>query len=536
MQPTPVSRAGAEAQTGSRSRPAVVVRDLIADSVLETPAGFSDLSPAVTVVLPTFRRGDNGMLEACIASVLAQTFNDLELIVIDDGSTDSTRRVIEQHMAADPRIATIRHPKNVGLPALSCYEGIARARSSRVFFTFDDNTLVDDALETMMAAADSRPNGHFFYGEVLSVFPGHDQVDGAGEFSRERLFEGNFIPNGAVLADREVFERCGHYDPHISMTRLCDWDLWIRISREYELHHVDKVIATERGRTQSDSIGNTHVWDRALVAEWMSVDRSARLRPEAILDYDVAEIPPVLSELSRAKIETLTDRFFGPGAPQGDDVGYTLLVCDGFTEELLDVFTPTAGPVRVVGATYFQLEVLGFWDLVVSARTVVLAGDVAKAEIVGSRLRAIEKRYDYYVPEDDRGFAVADAVGREFFGGVERLLRRGTSSSVRFADAESIDALRGGPMSELRGALDNAAWSETPLALLAQRNPVVTMLGSIALENGLVRTVPRELVEVVPNGYYTPHELTARVTGKLRRRPWALFGYLRSGLRGLGSR
>lgn len=523
----PVSSAGAEAVTFHDGAPSVLVRDVIAASTFESGRGFDDLTPTVTVILPTYRRGDSGMLRACIASVVAQTFTNWELIVVDDGSTDSTRTVIETFIAEDPRIATIRHPRNIGLPGLSCNEAILKARGEKIFFTFDDNSLDPAALETMVAAATAGPDRHFLYAEVFAPYPGHDRTEGTGDFSLARLHEQNFIPNGAVLLDRHVFDRCGMYDPHILLTRLCDWDLWLRVTREYEPFHVEQVIATENGRTQADSLGNSHAWDPALAEEWIASDRVSRLRPDAILDYDVASAPNDLTELSRGKIRAYAQRFFGSRTASDESgTGYLLLLCTEVTAHLRETFVYNREAVRVVPITYFQAEVLGFWDLMLAARGVVFADDVAQAVPLAERLRAAQKDYDYYTPDGSSASTAGERARDEFLAGATRILSRSGD------DARPIEVRLGNAAAESPGGLRPTS---TSLADLYADASSPDMLAYGALMNNLVRSAPLQPVEVVPEGYYTAAEFAARLRRRLRQQPFAVFRILRSGLRSLRS-
>ena len=93
--------------------------DLVKASVFKCADGFEGLHPEISVILPTFRRGDNGLFQKCVDSLLNQTFKNFELIIIDDASTDSTAEHIRSYMAKDPRVAVIRHQRNIGLPAVS---------------------------------------------------------------------------------------------------------------------------------------------------------------------------------------------------------------------------------------------------------------------------------------------------------------------------------------------------------------------------------------------------------------------------------
>ncbi len=85
-------------------------------------------SPAVSVVLPTYQRCASGQLQRAIESVLAQSFDDLELLMMDDGSTDGSADLIDDIRARDGRVVHVRHEVNCGIHTIAPERG-HRARA-----------------------------------------------------------------------------------------------------------------------------------------------------------------------------------------------------------------------------------------------------------------------------------------------------------------------------------------------------------------------------------------------------------------------
>lgn len=287
------------------------VSELIKDSIWKNSDNFYSFTPEVTVILPTYSRGDNGLFEACIKSILNQTFKNFELIIIDDGSFDSTQEHIKKFIQNDDRIAWIRHPKNIGLPALSCNEAYLKARAHKIFYAFDDNEYEPDAIEVLYNYHNDNPEVKVCYSATKVLTPnGNIEILGSDDFDIEKLWFGNNIPNGTVLVDKEVFETVGLYDSHISITRLCDWDIWLRIGQRFHIYRIDKILSTEKGPIQSDSLWYTHHRDYQLILEWMATNRNKALKPENFPDYDVTHIPKNISYLSKTKILNLLNKNF----------------------------------------------------------------------------------------------------------------------------------------------------------------------------------------------------------------------------------
>lgn len=510
---------------------AKTVRELIAGSTWEVANGFGELSPKVTIPLPTFRRGDNGLLRQCIESVLAQTFTDFELIIIDDASVDSTRAIIEEFIAIDPRVATIRHRRNVGLPTVSCNEAILRARADMIFFAFDDDIFEPDALQTLWDYHLEHPEAVFMHGIAKAPAPGEEPAYfGRGGFEMSRLRVANTIPNCAVLMHRLVFDSVGLYDPHVSMIRIADWDLWLRIAERFEIHSVDKVLVTELGRTQLDSLGNSQLFDAALTREWFSQSRDASLLPDRFLDYDVAAAPASLSPLARAKIGSLVATRYPwmQSSEEPPPTGYVLLVCDQFDEPFETVFAglPTGIAAHFVTAGHAQLHFFRMYDLVLGASCVVFYGGGEITVALAQLLRTHQSPYYLFVGDERSAAAVVecDAADPGFIAGCQGVIvvaGEVRERSVRDGLHPNIIGLAGtsGGPSELIGTLLRAHPARTITEVMGMLNTSI------------------EIRHAIPAGYYTPREFLAELGGRLRARPFStLRSVLRAAFRRRGER
>jgi rhamnosyltransferase len=251
--------------------------------------------PLVSIFLPTYRRGDSGRLEAALESVLAQEFRDFELLVADDGSTDSTASILTSFAARDKRVRAVRHQRNSGLPALRVAQLLPMATGAYCAHMFDDDIWYPHALTVLVNALEEHPDWDMTYGNVVWPYQlpdgtvARDAVLGRepGQFDAARLQVSNYISHVAVLFRRNVLDRVGVYDPHILVRRLCDWDLWLRIASVGTIGHTDVLVGESNGRTTADSLGRTASVDPELARLYMSLDRDALLHPQRVLAYPV---------------------------------------------------------------------------------------------------------------------------------------------------------------------------------------------------------------------------------------------------------
>ncbi|VVM78731.1 glycosyltransferase family 2 protein [Pseudomonas fluorescens] len=275
------------------------VKDLIRETQWLPGSSYGDSKPIISVLLPTFRRAKSGKFRKAIESVLSQTLAELELIIVDDASTDGSADIIAEFMAKDGRVSCLRHPENIGLPAISEYEAYSKSRGSYIAFAFDDDIFFPDALRELYAHAQMTPD-QVVYGSVAmrvnELGSGEDKVEHLGaSLSTNNINCWNFIANNAVLVPRFIFDDIGLYDPHILMTRVCDWDLWRRIARKYILRYVDVSVGEVGGPATDDSLGKTYALDSWASEERIKQERNVSLRPENIDEYDIFSLPEFTS-------------------------------------------------------------------------------------------------------------------------------------------------------------------------------------------------------------------------------------------------
>lgn len=183
----------------------------------------------VSVILPTYNRA--ALLPEALASVLGQTHGDLELVVVDDGSTDDTRQVVAPFLA-DGRVRYFFQP-NQGLAATR-NRGVAEASGDLLAFLDSDDAYPPDALERHLAVLVADPG-------VGMTVGGYDFMDADGQHLGRRrpweeggqtdltgwLFHCYTMP-GAVMLRRQWFERAGGFDAGLEVME--DWDLFMRLA------------------------------------------------------------------------------------------------------------------------------------------------------------------------------------------------------------------------------------------------------------------------------------------------------------------
>ena len=190
---------------------------------------MSGSSVAITIVVPT--RNRRLFLSEAIATVMAQTCADWELIVVDDGSTDDTRRFLEA--LRDSRIRCIAHDTSAG-PSMARNAGLAEARGDMVMFLDDDDLLRPDTLERLSDALRAHPEAlaataacRLYTEDVGSLKVYHPPKPHTGIIWRELLF-GWWANSGQNLYRTSVIRAIGGYDPRYF--NVDDRKLWLQVA------------------------------------------------------------------------------------------------------------------------------------------------------------------------------------------------------------------------------------------------------------------------------------------------------------------
>jgi glycosyl transferase family 2 len=238
--------------------------------------------PAVSIVIATYNR--RSWLRLAIESVLAQDYPDLELLVMDDGSTDETPELLADYARRNPpeRFRFERH-ENMG-QARTLNRGWELARGEVLGYLSDDDLLAPDAVTRLVAELEAP--------ELVAAYPGHRIIDAEGRVidsirpiaysPREAFRMLDTVIGPGCLARREPLESTGGWDPELRF--MGDFILWIKLGLSGPIARVPEPLASWRrhGEAQSVRIAADH--GRELLALVGVAAQLLELPPDAFAD------------------------------------------------------------------------------------------------------------------------------------------------------------------------------------------------------------------------------------------------------------
>jgi glycosyltransferase involved in cell wall biosynthesis len=236
--------------------------------------------------------------------VISQTFQNWELLIIDDASTDSTPEVIKQFVLSDSRVKYIRINKNIGMPALTSANAFSLMTGDWLAWQFDDCEWEPNHLQSLTNSAKMNRKSFIFYGRAR-VNVGSNSIVFGEAFDKQKLMTSNFIPNCTTLIKREVISKIGWVDPHILLKRTNDHDFWIRASEEFNFTFIEDILATEHGPSLDDSLGNSVSLFPELSKKYMEMPRDY-LNIEEIKLIDNFRSFSWMSEREKTQLALLT--------------------------------------------------------------------------------------------------------------------------------------------------------------------------------------------------------------------------------------
>ena len=222
--------------------------------------------PKISIVTPSFNQGD--YIEETIKSVLQQNYPNLEHIVVDGGSTDHTRQILAKY----PHLKIICEPDRGQADAVN--KGLRAAKGDIIGWLNSDDTYYPGVLDSVAQTIDpqrgifiamgrcayideaGRPTGR----EHPSKFLSHRRV--------VEIWKDYTIPQPALFFHKAVYEQCGGLDEGLYFA--LDYDLFLRYTKAFAIHTVDRVWATYRIHTESKT---TEISQGELLEKSLTVSR-----------------------------------------------------------------------------------------------------------------------------------------------------------------------------------------------------------------------------------------------------------------------
>lgn len=233
------------------------------------------MNPLVSVVIPAFNAG--AFIGEALESVRAQSYRPLEVIVVDDGSTDDTGAVVERFAAkavTDCEVQCISQQN--GGPSKARNTGIKAARGGWIAFLDADDIWTEDKLTKQMDYVKGHENVALIFGDMRIfgdegiITPsaygkyGYPACDSEGMLldGFKRLVESNPIYTGTVVARRDCFDKAGLFDESIRHGE--DYDMWLRLALSYGFACMPHVMMARRKHGENLSAGEEHFYTSKL--------------------------------------------------------------------------------------------------------------------------------------------------------------------------------------------------------------------------------------------------------------------------------
>lgn len=189
------------------------------------------MTPRISIIIPAYNA--LRFLPQTVASALAQTWQDFELLVVDDGSTDATSAWVAQH--PDARVQLIQQTNQGAATARNT--GIAATRGAYIAFLDADDLWEPTKLEKQVECLEAQPKVGLVHTAIRYIDENNREINrelgtqGDGDVWKEVVVYNPVRCGSTPLIRRACFEKVGVFDPGFSFAE--DWDMWIRIAAHY---------------------------------------------------------------------------------------------------------------------------------------------------------------------------------------------------------------------------------------------------------------------------------------------------------------
>lgn len=222
--------------------------------------------PLVSVIIPTYNRCKE--LRVALDSVISQTYQNIEIIVVDDGSTDNTREVVSSYTDVKYLV------QNNNGPSAARNTGIKNSHGELIAFLDSDDAWLPHKLEKQVRCFVERPElgivgtGCFNCDENLANPTARSNLKLA-KSDREQILIWNYWPTPSLCIRRICFDTVGFFDEEMKFAE--DWDMWIRIAQSFQSFTIKEPLILIRKHQQSLSGSaanrdyNYDLWEKLII-------------------------------------------------------------------------------------------------------------------------------------------------------------------------------------------------------------------------------------------------------------------------------
>jgi len=230
----------------------------------------------VSVIMPSYNQ--EKYLAEAINSVLNQTVQDFELIIVDDYSKDNSQAIIEAYRAKDRRVKPIFHSENKGIPK-TYNDGIKNAQGKFVAFLDSDDIWIETKLEKQLTVLDKNPDlvvwseGEIIdqngtsTGKTFTQFENGGGRKKSGDIFEELLCDDNFVFDSSIIIKKKNLPKRGFDE---TLTYLNDYRLIVDLAREHEFHFFKEPLAKYRVHGLNTIFSGGPIWQQDRVSMYKS--------------------------------------------------------------------------------------------------------------------------------------------------------------------------------------------------------------------------------------------------------------------------
>ena len=216
--------------------------------------------PLVSVIMPTYNHAQ--FIGDAIESVINQTWQTWEMLIIDDGSTDNTKSVVQSYVSKDSRIKYFALGQNSGRAAVARNYGINNSKGKYVAFLDSDDMWKPTKIEKQIELLENDDNIFMVYsryiviknGIFLRILPKRKKLR-AGNVFVPLFLSNNFIGSSSVLLRNIVKENNYLFDTDIGLRAIEDYALWLEIAKNKQIAYIDEPLVVYREHGSNTSIG-----------------------------------------------------------------------------------------------------------------------------------------------------------------------------------------------------------------------------------------------------------------------------------------